>query len=156
MPRISGSLKNTATPFRKSNGFQEPNLGSGGNPSHEHADAARRPPPDRILGFLHGSVQNVPKAPSVRNRNILPGGDRRTAAAWARQWAPRLRDNQAPPPIASELGILTFIPLIPFMRLSFSSLPFPLSFYDSYASSGHIILFILFIIAIPLHSFYPL
>ena len=61
-----------------------------------------------------------------------------------------------PPPIASELGILTFIPLIPFMRLSFSSLPFPLSFYDSYASSGHIILFILFIIAIPLHSFYPL
>ena len=53
--------------------------------SHEHADAARRPPPDRILGFLHGSIQNVPKAPSVRNRNILPGGDRRTAAAWSCQ-----------------------------------------------------------------------
>ena len=52
---------------------------------HEHADAARRPPPDRILGFLDGSIQNVPKAPSVRNRDILPGGGRRTAAAWSRQ-----------------------------------------------------------------------
>ncbi len=49
------------------------------------ADAARRPPPDRILGFLHGSIQNVPKAPSVKNQNILTGGGRRTAAAWSRQ-----------------------------------------------------------------------
>ena len=46
------------------------------------ADAARRPPPDRILGFLHGSIQNVPKAPSVKNQNILTGGGRRTAALY--------------------------------------------------------------------------
>ena len=45
-----------------------------------HLAAGRRLPSLRISKCFCGRLQILPKAPSVKNRNILPGGDRRTAA----------------------------------------------------------------------------
>ena len=77
-----------------------------------------------------GRLQIVPKAPSVKNQNILTGGDRRTAAGWssmishflkfqivATEGAPSfvflLRPGRGPEWADRELGSLEKISLVP-------------------------------------------